>query len=57
MKQRLLCKLFGFHKHNVLKEEDIKDKRGVIIGEVIVSRCDICGNIKQNKFYIEHGYD
>ena len=45
MKQDMKCFL-GCHKYEVLKEEDIKlAGTEVIIGKVIVSRCNNCGKI------------
>lgn len=32
MKERLMCKLLGLHKYEILKEEKLQDKRGVVIG-------------------------
>lgn len=48
MKQSILCKWFGLHTFEVLKEEDFLDKKGNVIGRVIVSRCSVCGKIKSN---------
>ena len=57
MKERLLCRLLGLHKYEILKEEKLQDKRGIIIGNIIISRCTICGNIKQHKSYTEYEYN
>ena len=46
--KRLLC-LFGLHKYEVLREEDVKcfDE---VVGKAIINRCDCCGKIKITKF-------
>ena len=53
MKQSILCKWFGLHTYEVLKEEDFLDKKGNVIGRVIVSRCSVCGKIKYNRIITE----
>lgn len=56
MTQNVLCKLFGIHKYEVLKEEELKDSHGTLVGKVIVSRCTNCGKIKSVRIYTETGY-
>lgn len=48
---------FNAHKYEVLKEEEFKDVHGIIIGKVIISRCNNCGKIKSTKIYTEAGHD
>lgn len=57
MKERLMCKLFGLHKYEITKEEHLVDAKGHIIGNIIITKCSICGKIKHNKIYLEHGYN
>lgn len=56
MTQNVWCKLFGIHKYEVLKEEELRDAQGTLVGKVIVSRCTNCGKIKSVRIYIETGY-
>ncbi len=55
MGQDLKC-FFGLHKYEVLKEEELKDYRGDVIGKVIISRCANCGKIKATKIKIIENY-
>lgn len=55
MGQDLKC-FFGLHRYEVLKEEEIKDYRGDIIGKVIISRCTNCGKIKSIKIKTVENY-
>lgn len=57
MKQNIWCKFFNLHKYEVLKEENITDRHGNVIGVVIISRCSNCGKLKHHKIYTEDGYD
>ena len=57
MKERLMCKFFGLHKYEVTKEENLVDAKSHIIGSIIITKCSICGKIKHNKIYSEHGYN
>ena len=41
----------------VLKEEELKDAHGILVGKVIVSRCTNCGKIKAVRIYTETGYE
>lgn len=44
------CKL-GLHKYEVYKEEILSDVRGNIVGNIIISRCSVCGKIHVDKIY------
>ena len=57
MSQNVWCKLFGIHKYEVLKEEELRDAHGTLVGKVIVSRCTNCGKIKSVRIYTETGYE
>ena len=57
MTQNVWCKIFGIHKYEVLKEEELRDAHGTLVGKVIISRCSNCGKIKSVKVYTEIGYD
>lgn len=57
MNQKLLCKFLGLHTYEVLQEDKLVDKRNVIIGKVIISRCSICGKIKSHNVYTEKNYE
>lgn len=56
MKQNMWCKMLNLHKYEITKEENKTDKKGNIIGKVIISRCTNCGKIKQTTIYTEEGY-
>lgn len=56
MKQSILCKWFGLHKYEIFREEDLLDRKSNVIGQVVISRCIICGKIKTDNIYIEEGY-
>lgn len=56
MKQNVWCKMLNLHKYEIIKEEKKTDKKGNIIGKVIISRCTNCGKIKQTTIYTEDGY-
>ena len=51
MTQNVWCKIFGIHKYEVLKEEELRDAHGILVGKVIISRCSNCGKIKHIKIY------
>lgn len=57
MTQNVWCKIFGIHKYEVLKEEELRDAHGTLVGKVIVSRCTNCGKIKSVRIYTETGYE
>ena len=56
MSQNVWCRFFNIHKYEVLKEEELKDAHGILIGIVIISRCTNCGKIKSVRIYTEIGY-
>lgn len=56
MKQNVWCKMLNLHKYEIIKEEKKTDKKGNIIGKVIISHCTNCGKIKQTTIYTEEGY-
>ena len=56
MSPNIWCKFFGIHKYEILKEEELKDTHGTLVGKVIVSRCINCGKIKSVRIYTETGY-
>lgn len=56
MNQNMWCRFFRQHKYVVHKEEYKYDKKGNVIGKIIVSRCTNCGKIKCNIVYTEEGY-
>ena len=57
MTQNVWCKFFNFHKYEILKEEELKDSHGILIGKIIISRCTNCGKIKTIKIHTEANYD
>ena len=57
MKQNLWCRLLNLHKYEIIKEETLTNKRGDVIGTVIISRCTNCGKIKSQTIYTEDGYE
>ena len=57
MTQNVWCKFFSIHKYEVLKEEELRDAHGTLVGKVIVSRCTNCGKIKSIRIYTETGYE
>ena len=56
MTQNVWCKLFNFHKYETLKEEELKNPHGILIGKVIISRCTNCGKINHKTIYTEQSY-
>ena len=57
MTQNVWCKFFNFHKYEILKEEELKDAHGILIGKIIISRCTNCGKINTVKIHTEVNYD
>ena len=51
------CRFFNLHKYEIIKEENITDRHGNIIGITIISKCSNCGKIKHYTIYTEEGYD
>ena len=43
MSQNVWCRFFNIHKYEVLKEEELKNSYGILIGKIIISRCNNCG--------------
>ena len=56
MSQNVWCRFFNIHKYEVLKEEELKNSYGILIGKIIISRCNNCGKIKYIKIYTESCY-
>lgn len=56
MKQNVWCRFFNLHKYEVLKEKNLLNKHGDIIGLIIISRCPNCGKIKSTTIIAEEGY-
>ena len=56
MKQNVWCKFLNLHKYEIIKEEELKDAHGILVGKVIISRCSNCGKIKSVRIYTETGY-
>ena len=56
MSQNVWCRFFNIHKYEVLKEEELKNSYGILIGKIIISRCNNCGKIKYIKIYTESYY-
>ena len=42
--------------YEIMQEEKKTDRKGNVIGKVILSRCTNCGKIKQTVIYTEEGY-
>ena len=57
MTQNVWCRFFNIHKYEVLKEEELKNSYGILIGKIIISRCNNCGKIKYIKIYTESCYE
>ena len=57
MTQNVWCKIFGIHKYEVLKEEELTNAHSILVGKIIVSRCTNCGKIKSVRVYTETGYE
>lgn len=56
MSQNSWCKFFGIHKYEVLKEEELREAHGNVVGKVIISRCTNCGKVTSKLIYTETGY-
>ena len=56
MKQNVWCKFLNLHKYEIMQEEKKTDRKGNVIGKVILSRCTNCGKIKYIKIYTESCY-
>ena len=56
MKQNVWCKFLNFNKHEIIKEEPMRDRKNNVIGKVIISRCTNCGKLRQTTIYTEEGY-
>jgi len=48
--------LFHVHLYEVYTEQDITDRKGEVIGKVIVSRCKICGKCDNHYYYFSSSY-
>lgn len=48
MSQDFKC-FIKLHKYEVIKEEELKNRHGDIIGKAIISRCTNCGRLKIDK--------
>lgn len=49
------CFIHG-HKYKVMERHDLLDDRNSIIGKVIVSRCELCGQITVKTIYTVNNY-
>lgn len=49
------CFIHG-HKYKIMSFHDLLDDRNSIIGEVIVSRCELCGRITVKTIYTVNNY-
>lgn len=47
---------FGMHRYKVESVKEVKNPYGAVVGEVIVSRCEVCGKIKQKIIYTDSNY-
>lgn len=56
MKQNIWCRFFNLHKYEIIKEDNLTDKHGNIVGLVIISRCVNCGKIKSKTIFTESEY-
>lgn len=56
MKQNIWCKFFNLHKYEIIKEDNLLNRHGDIIGLVIISRCSNCGKIISTIITTEEGY-
>ena len=41
----------------VLKEEELREAHGNVVGKVIISRCTNCGKVTSKLIYTETGYE
>lgn len=53
MNQNIWCRFFSLHKYEIIKEENLTDSHGNVIGKVFISRCTNCGTIKQTVIHTE----
>ena len=44
-------------KYEVLKEEELREAHGNVVGKVIISRCTNCGKVTSKLIYTETGYE
>lgn len=49
------CFIHG-HKYKIMERHDLLDDRNSIIGKVIVSRCELCGQITVKTIYTVNSY-
>lgn len=49
MQARVLCKLLGAHEYENIREYDLLNRNGDVIGKAIVSKCKHCGKLKTHK--------
>lgn len=49
------CFIHG-HKYQIIERHDLLDDRGLVVGKVIVSRCQTCGRITVKTIYIVNTY-
>lgn len=49
------CFIHG-HKYQIIERHDLLDDRGLVIGKVIVSRCETCGRITIKTIYTVNTY-
>ena len=48
VKYSLIPCYFGAHRYEIYSDEFIKTPNGTIIGRNIITRCTVCGKIKNN---------
>lgn len=48
--------LYTRHKYKIMERHDLLDDRNSIIGKVIVSRCELCGQIIVKTIYTVNNY-
>lgn len=49
------CFIHG-HKYKIMERHDLLDDRNSIISKVIVSRCELCGQITVKTIYTVNNY-
>jgi hypothetical protein len=49
------CFIYG-HKYQIIERHDLLDDRGLVVGKVIVSRCETCGRITVKTIYTVNTY-
>lgn len=57
MSQNAWCKFLNCHRYEIIKEEELKEAHGNVVGKVIISRCTNCGKISRKIIYTETGYE